>query len=183
MKLSKKARYTLGIGAILVVTGGSLAAVPFSSTPQPKERIPDPVLSAKTDFAPLTPPQAVPRNVLGALYVPKASTVLAWINYDRSNGTFDRSVELGLNMSLSQEGNFFQAALRHYGWTVVADKTIPGGTEIFGRIAGNDGNFWEVGIKTPFQLPQMGASVHRAKGVPSAFTRVAEVRLLQLGDA
>lgn len=183
MKLSRKARYTLGIGAIVFVTAGSLAAVPFSSAPHPTEKIPGPVLSAKVDFAPLTPPQAVPRNVLGALYLPKASTVLAWINYDRSNGTFDRSIELGLDMSLAQEGRFFQAALRHYGWTVVEDKTIPGGTEIFGRIAGSDGNFWEVGIKTPFQLPQMGASVHRAKGTTPAFTRIAEVRLLQLGDA
>jgi hypothetical protein len=182
VKLTKRAQGVLAAAAILLVAGISLAAVPISSHPHPSVPLTAPSIPLMKDFSPLVPPQTVPRNVLDALRIPKNSQLLAWINYDRSTGAFDRSIELALPITADAEEHFFEAMLTHYGWSILSTQPSVAGSDILARIAGSDGNYWEVGIKTPFQLSGAQAKVVKTKVKASLIAITVEVRLLLVGD-
>lgn len=180
--LTKRAKVVLGTAAIVLVAATSLAAVPVSTHPHPSVPLTEPAVPAKRDFAPLIPPQAVPGNVIKALYIPKDAKLLAWINYDRSTGAFDRSIELDFPGTADEEARFFESMLTHYGWSILSTQPSVAGSDILARIAGSDGNYWEVGIKTPFQLSGAQAKVAKTHVKASLTGITVEVRLLLVGD-
>ncbi len=181
MNLSKRTKYILYGSALAVVSLGTIASVPSVSNGNSHITIPSPFKSAYPDFASLvTSATAVPQNVLKSLYVPKNAILHADINYDRGSGTFDRAIVLSTTYSQRQINNFFIASLKHFGWSIIQDSTASNELQIFASIAGSDGHYWEVGIKTPFQINPISGRVALVRRENATNTRDVQLRILQM---
>ncbi|MGC8480426.1 MAG: hypothetical protein ACP5PJ_02665, partial [Acidimicrobiales bacterium] len=183
MALTKRTKRTLYVVGIVFVAGTSLSAIPLSSSPKTSLRLNAPATGAKTDFGPLLTGASVPTNVISAVLVPSGSKLLARINYDGNQGSFDRSIEIASTLSRTNEQAFFTGALEKEGWSILENKVSSRQTQMIARIAGSDGNYWEVGIEFPFVPTKSQESLAVTTGVPPRGSYSIELRLLQLEPA
>ncbi len=181
MALTKKTKYVLYTTALVAMSLGTVLSVPAVSSRNPHIEIPAPYKSALGYFAPLvTNNTSVPQNVLKALYVPSYCTLNAQINYDRGSGTFDRAIVLSTTYTQRQINNFFIATLRHFGWSIIQATKTNGELQIFANIAGSDGHYWEVGIKSPFNVNSASGQVVFSNSSKARGTRNVQLRILQM---
>jgi hypothetical protein len=181
VRLSKKTKYTLYGAALAVVSLGTVASVPAISPANSSITIPDPYTSAVPDFsALLTTSPSVPTNVIKALYIPSDAKLRAQINYDRGSGTFDRSIVINCPYSASQLNSFFTSSLKHFGWNIIQDTKTDSSIDIFASIAGDDGHYWEVGIKTPFKVTNSGGQTHLYTAPQERDSTNVQLRILQM---
>lgn len=183
MALTKRTKRTLYVVGIVFVAGTSLSAIPLSSSPKTSLRLNAPATRAKTDFGPLLTGASVPTNVINAVLMPSGSKLLARINYDGSQGSFDRSIEIASTLSRTNEQAFFTGALEKEGWSILENKVSSRQTQMIARIAGTDGNYWEVGIEFPFFPTKSQESLAVTTGVSPRGSYSIELRLLQLEPA
>lgn len=181
MNLSKRTKYLLYGSVLVVVSLGTIASVPGISTVNSTITIPSPYKSAYPAFRPLVSSDTtVPRNVLKALYVPANAKIKADINYDGGSGTFDRAIVLSTTYSQRQINSFFIASLKHFGWNIIQDSSRGNGVQIFASIAGSDGHYWEVGIKTPFQISSISGRVTVFRSENTTSANDVQLRILQM---
>jgi hypothetical protein len=183
MALTKRTKRSLYVIGILVAAGSSLSAIPLSSSPRSNIHVNAPFTSARGDYGPLLKGTSMPTNVIAAVAIPQESTLLGRINYDGNQGTFDRSIEISSSLTPSGAYQFFSDVLQKNGWSILEHTFAAGHGQIIARIAGSDGNYWEVGIKFPFVLTASQAGLATTLRSPSPGRFSIEVRLLQLEPA
>ena len=171
-RLSTKQRNILIAAGIVLFTVSTLLAVPTSQKPQANISIPLPYKSVGPDFASIDHSKVIPNNILEASVVPRNAQLIARDNFDQGNGTFDRAVIYASQYGKAKLITFETLSLKHFGWTVL-QSTIHGTvTTLYARKAGNDGNFWEMGLTvSPTKVVTLSPS-------PTQTRSSIEVRLL-----
>lgn len=177
MLKSKRAQYLIVSTALLVMSVGTLMAVPTSAREDPSIKLPSSARNASSAFRVVTPSGAVPSNVMYALFVPKNSNLVGWHNYDRGNGPYDRSITIFMRATPKQEYAFFKAALQQQGWKILENHSTNKASEILGSIGGSDGRYWEIGIRQSSPESPLRDNTS-SKTLDSGIT--IELRLLQM---
>jgi hypothetical protein len=142
------------------VAGTSLKAVPATDA-----------------LAPIVGSGEPPSNIVNAVWVPVGSVRLGHQNNAAESGQYDSQVELRASDSQGALLGFFAAAMHQQGWQVFDQGPAandPGALEVLGKLAGEDGYYWE-----------MGATIDQTtfgNGAPPTGWTVFTVRLLQESD-
>jgi hypothetical protein len=170
----------IGVTA-MALTSSSGTVKPSNSTP-PSLGLP--ARAAASDFTAVGAAGQVPGDVLAALYIPRASTVVGHLDHARGVGAFDATVDYRTPASYDSVISFFKAELTGDGWSLKSQgpaTNVPG-EELLAWRAGSDGNYWEVGAVV--SLPPAAASYSQGGGQPSVEgpTRFA-VRLFQVSTS
>lgn len=141
----RKVRWILGTAAILIATVGTILSVPTSSKPATIP-LPYPESSGQSMLAALAIGSYLPGNVESAFYVPRGTVQVGQEVYDNGTSSFDRALILRLPIAGAAASEFFDVALSDKGWNVIYNKVAGAKSTLIARIAGSDGNFWEVGV-------------------------------------
>jgi hypothetical protein len=142
------------------VSGTSLRAVPATDA-----------------LAPIIGSGEPPNNIINAVSVPAGSVRVGHQNNAAESGQYDSQVELRSTASQGALLGFFAAVMHQQGWAVFDQGPAandPGALEVLGKLAGEDGYYWE-----------MGATIERTSfgaGAPPTGWTVFTVRLLQESD-
>ncbi|HEX3334336.1 MAG TPA: hypothetical protein VHS57_08335 [Acidimicrobiales bacterium] len=128
-------------------------------------------------LAPIVGSGEPPSNILNAVAVPTASVRTGHQNNAGQSGQYDSQVELRSTSSQGALLGFFAATMRAQGWQVFDQGPAannPGALEVLGKLAGDDGYYWE-----------MGATIKPTSfgnGAPATGWTTFTVRLLQESD-
>jgi hypothetical protein len=118
-----------------------------------------------------------PGNVLSAVSVPTGSVVVSHQNNTAAVGQYDAQVVLQVGATQGALRTFFAAAMKKLGWQVFSQGPAshdPGGVEVLGKIAGADGQYWDMGATVqPTTFPA---------GAPPTGTTRYTIRLFQEPD-
>ncbi len=104
-----------------------------------------------TSFGPLDAGGEPPSNVLAALEIPAGSEVVERKSFDGNAGSYDRAVTFSSSLGSAEILAFYKGSLARHGWKVSGEFPVPHapGREVLAQHAGDDGNYWEVGVSTP----------------------------------
>lgn len=151
---------------------GAIMAVPTSSTPT-NLPLPYPEMSATKYLSQISTGGYLPANVSNATFIPSSSKLIGVENFDQGAGAYDRGLILEVPIPAAKLNSFFVPALGNRGWKILSKITSRTGSNLIARIAGSDGNFWEIGIKTPPPSSYETVSPPTPKGL------LIELRILQ----
>jgi hypothetical protein len=132
---------------------------------------------AAAALAPILGGGEPPSNIVNAVSVPAGSVRIGHTNNAAESGQYDSQVALRSTSSQGTLLGFFVAVMRQRGWQVFDQGPAahdPGALEVLGKLAGEDGYYWE-----------MGATIEPTafgKGAPASGWTDFTVRLLQEGD-
>jgi hypothetical protein len=140
--------WSVGIAAMVATAIGSLAALPNGGGKSSDLPIPGSATTAEQYIDKLPPQGFVPKTIAETILVPVGFNPQQYKNLNTGGTLFDSEVNGTVNMSATQIGNFYRAALPDAGWHLVSDNAVGNGYEIFATKAAN-GYYWEVGIKDP----------------------------------
>jgi hypothetical protein len=118
-----------------------------------------------------------PSNIVNAVSVPAGSVRIGHQNNAAGSGQYDSQVELRSTASQAAILGFFAADMRQQGWSVFDQGPAandPTSLEVLGKLAGEDGYYWE-----------MGATIKPTSfghGAPATGWTDFTVRLLQEND-
>jgi hypothetical protein len=132
---------------------------------------------AATALAPILGGGGPPSNIVNAVSVPAGSVRIGHTNNAGGSGQYDSQVALRSTASQGTLLGFFAAVMRQRGWQVFDQGPAahhPGALEVLGKLAGQDGYYWE-----------MGATVEPTafgNGAPASGATDFTVRLLQEND-
>jgi hypothetical protein len=118
-----------------------------------------------------------PSNIVNAVSVPAGSVRIGHANNAAESGQYDSQVELRSTASQGTLLGFFAASMRQQGWQSFDQGPAandPGALEVLGKLAGEDGYYWE-----------MGATIEPTSfghGAPATGWTDFTVRLLQESD-
>jgi hypothetical protein len=128
-------------------------------------------------LAPIVGGGEPPSNIVNAVSVPAGSVRVGHQNNAAGSGQYDSQVALRSTASQAALLGFFAADMRQQGWQVFdqgAAANDPGALEVLGKLAGEDGYYWE-----------MGATINPTSfgnGAPATGWTNFTVRLLQQSD-
>jgi hypothetical protein len=180
----RPAMIVLGL-AVLILAVFITIGIAFSQSPAPVRtgtapaRVPGTSLQAvpATDaLAPIVGSGEPPNNIVNAVSVPVGSVRIGHQNNAAESGQYDSQVEMRSTDSQGALLGFFAAEMHQHGWEVFDQGPAandPGALEVLGKLAGDDGYYWE-----------MGATIDQTtfgNGAPRGLT-VFTVRLLQESD-
>ena len=132
---------------------------------------------AAAALAPILGGGEPPSNIVNAVSVPAGSVRIGHSNNAAGSGQYDSQVELRSTASQGTLLGFFGAVMRQRGWQVFDQGPAandPGALEVLGKLAGDDGYYWE-----------MGATIKPTAfghGAPASGWTDFTVRLLQQND-
>jgi len=147
----------LGVAVVVIALFGALSAL---TGPSPRSHRPSigsrhvrgssllGVPAAKM-LKPIEHPGTPPSNILDALMLPAGSVSHGFIDNSGNATQYDEQMRFSLDTSEGEIVAFFHAVLRDKGWgieDVGPAHGVPGGVEILGQKAGNDGWYWEAGV-------------------------------------
>jgi hypothetical protein len=124
-----------------------------------------------------------PANIMRAVSVPLGAVVVSTQNNSAGSGQYDQQVVLSVHASQLAVFNFFTAELPRWKWQVFSTgpaSNSPGTVEVLGKLAGDDGWYWEMGAlvsPTTFTTQSLGGT---SKAAPDT-TRFT-IRLFQVAD-
>lgn len=151
----KPAALVLGLAVVLFV-GGSIAlglggsTAPQSAPTSVRTAHGSPLQAAAGANAlkPIEIDGQPPADIVDALAVPVASTVVSGSAQNLGVETYDHSLLLSVGASQAHVVTFFRDELKADGWQQVSSSptTDGSGIEVLGQHSGSDGNTWEVGV-------------------------------------
>ena len=103
---------------------------------------------AAAALAPILGGGEPPSNIVNAVSVPAGSVRIGHSNNAAGSGQYDSQVELRSTASQGTLLGFFAAVMRQRGWQVFDQgpaANAPGALEVLGKLAGEDGYYWEMG--------------------------------------
>ncbi|WP_298337883.1 hypothetical protein [Ferrimicrobium sp.] len=150
MNRRKVIGWSVGVGVIAVVSIGTLAAIPSGGQKPTQIPIPGSATTALPQLQRLGPDGEIPKNIAETLLVPVGMVPRTYKNLNPQGTNFDGYVLYRSSMSPAQVLAFFKAALPDAGWHLYNASVTKGQDVILASKAGNDGFYWEVGIKDPF---------------------------------
>jgi hypothetical protein len=175
----------LGLAVLILVVFVTIGIV-FSQSParvrtgSSSDHVPGTSLQAVPAAAALAPILSggePPSNIVNAVSVPAGSDRIGHTNNAAESGQYDSQVELRSTASQGTLLGFFAAVMRHAGWQVFDQGPAahdPGALEVLGKLAGEDGYYWEMGAT--MEPTAFG------NGAPASGSTVFTVRLLQESD-
>jgi hypothetical protein len=174
----------LALAVVIIATFVTLGLVSSHQPPAPRTAPPSPVSGsslqaqpATTLLAPIVTGGDPPTNVVDAVVVPAGAVRLRSQNDTAGAGRYDAHIVLRTGSSQAALLAFFDAEMPHLGWQVFDRGGAlhdPGAQEVLGRLAGSDGNYWEMGAV-------VDATTFPRGGPPRGVTDVT-VRLFQQSD-
>ncbi len=160
-----------------IVFSQSPARVRSSSAPDRVAGTSLQAVPATHALAPIVGSGEPPSNIVNAVFVPVGSVRIGHQNNAAESGQYDSQVELRSTDSQGALLGFFAADMHQQGWQVFDQGPAandPGALEVLGKLAGDDGYYWEMGAT----IKQTGFG----NGAPPAGWTVFTVRLLQESD-
>ena len=134
-------------------------------------------VAGATDLRSITVNGEPPANIVSAVSVPQGAVVVSHINNTAAVGQYDAQVTLRVDASQGALHTYFATVMKKQGWQIFSQGPAshdPGGIEVLGKQAGDDGFFWEMGATVqPTVFPNGG---------PPAGTTDFTVRLFQVPD-
>jgi hypothetical protein len=170
--LKNKIAWAVGVVLLIGMAVGAIMAVPTSSSPT-NLPLPYPEMPASSYLNQITSGGFLPANVAAATFIPASSKLIGVENFDQGAGAFDRGLILEVSIPPAKLNSFFVPALGNRGWKILTNTTSHSGSNLIARIAGSDGNFWEIGIKNP------PPSSYQTVSPPTPAGLLIEVRILQ----
>jgi hypothetical protein len=153
----RPAMVVLGLAVLILAVFVTIGVV-FSQSPAPvktgsrSDHVPGTSLRAVPAADALTPILSggePPSNIVNAASVPAGSVRIGHTNNAAESGQYDSQVELRSTASQGALLGFFAAAMRQQGWQVFDQGPAandPGAVEVLGKLAGDDGYYWEMGV-------------------------------------
>ncbi len=118
-----------------------------------------------------------PTNIVDAVEIPRASVAVSSQNNTAAAEQYDAQVELRVGATQGALRIFFLAAMKKQGWQIISQGAAshnPGAIQVLGKLAGDDGYYWEMGaVIEPTTFPA---------GAPPTGDTDYTVRLFQLPD-
>jgi len=108
--------WTVGVGAIVVVSIGTLAAIPSSGQKPTQIPIPGSATTALPQLQKLGPDGLIPKNIAETVLVPVGLKVMAYKDLNPNGTNFDGYVMYRASMSPAKVLAFFKASLPDAGW-------------------------------------------------------------------
>jgi hypothetical protein len=139
----------LGVVAVVAVAISSLAAIPSGGSKGAQLPIPYSATTLEPVLQRLAPDGLAPKNVIDSVLAPVGYSVVKTANLNLYGSTFDRYVDMKVSLPPAKVTKFYEAALPDEGWSIQKVQPISGGDEVVASRAGDDGFYWEVGIKDP----------------------------------
>lgn len=134
-------------------------------------------MPADRALAPIIRSGEPPTNIINAVSVPAGSVRISHEDNAAESGQYDSQVELRSTASQGALLQFYATDMRQEGWQVFdqgAAANNPGALEVLGKLAGQDGYYWEMGATiTPTSF---------GHGAPASGWTDFTVRLLQESD-
>jgi hypothetical protein len=125
-------------------------------------------------------PGEPPSNIVDAVRVPTSARVVSHTNNGGEADQYDEQVELSVTGSQADLIDFYQVEMQSLGWHIFstgAATNLPGGIQVLGQKAGDDGWYWDMGaIISPTTFPTSGANT-------GADVTKMTIRLFQVPDA
>jgi hypothetical protein len=152
----RPAMVVLGLAVLILAVFVTIGVV-FSQSPARvhtgtgSDRVPGTALRAVPAaevLAPIVGGGEPPSNIVNAVSVPAGSVRVGHQNNAAGSGQYDSQVELRSTASQAALLGFFAADMRQQGWQVFdqgAAANNPGALEVLGKLAGEDGYYWEMG--------------------------------------
>ena len=181
----RPAMVVLGLAVLILAVFVTIGVV-FSSPPAKvrtgsmPDRVPGTSLRgvpAGGALAPIVGSGEPPSNIVNAVAVPAGSVRVGHQNNAAESGQYDSQVEMRSTASQGALLGFFASSMRQQGWQVFdqgAAANNPGALEVLGKLAGDDGYYWEMGAT--IKATSFGG------GAPATGWTVFTVRLLQESD-
>jgi len=151
--------WTVGVGAIVVVSIGTLAAIPSSGQKPAQIPIPGSATTALPQLQKLGPGGLIPKNIAETVLVPVGLKAMAYKDLNPDGTNFDGYVMYRASMSPAKVLAFFKASLPDAGWHLYDAGVTKGQDVIVASKAGNNGFYWEVGIKDPYPASGSGSTL------------------------
>ncbi|KJE75888.1 hypothetical protein [Ferrimicrobium acidiphilum] len=142
--------WTVGVGAIVVVSIGTLAAIPSGGQRPAQIPIPTSATTAMPQLLKLGPAGEIPKNIAETVLIPVGMVAKAYENLNAGGANFDGYILYQSKMRPRQVLAFFKASLPDAGWHLYDASVTKGQDVILASKAGNNGFYWEVGIKDPY---------------------------------
>jgi hypothetical protein len=164
----RPAMLVLGLAVLILVV---FVTIGFVSSQSPTairhggrpSSVPGVTLQAQPAAAALTPIVRTgqpPNNILNAVFVPAGSVRISHRDLAAQSAEFDSQVVFRSADSQSALLAFYAADMRVQGWQVFdrgPAANHPGSIEVLGKLAGNDGYYWEMGaVISPTTFPPGG---------------------------
>jgi hypothetical protein len=168
-------------GALLGLTGGSAQKASPTAHLRSLRGTSIGAQVANTFLSPIVSSDQPPPDVVDALYVPAGAKFTGFKDEDHGVSTYDRSVTLNVDDSVSAIVAFFKAALAFGNWSEVSTSPTSNGlgTEIFARHASNDGYYWEVGAVVTSANPSLSPALSGGSVAP---TSTVVLRIFEVDD-
>lgn len=151
--------WSVGVGAIVVVSIGTLAAIPSGGQKPAQIPIPGSATTAMPQLQRLDPAGDIPKNIAETVLVPVGMTAKTYRNLNPQGANFDGYVLYRSNMSPRQVLAFFKASLPDAGWHLYDASVSHGQDVILASKAGDNGFYWEVGVKDPYPAHNGGSQL------------------------
>jgi len=151
--------WTVGVGAIVVVSIGTLAAIPSSGQKPAQIPIPSSATTAMPQLQKLGPAGEIPKNIAEAVLIPVGMVAKVYKDLNAGGANFDGYILYQSGMKPRQVLSFFKASLPDAGWHLYDAGVSKGQDVILASKAGNNGFYWEVGIKDPYPVKGSGSEL------------------------
>jgi len=172
-----------GLGLLILAI--FITAELLSSNPQsPQAKVPSTFVASGLHAvagAPALQPIIVsgqpPANVVAAVSVPEGSVAVSNQNNTQAAEQYDAQVQLRVDATQGTLQSFFVTAMQREGWQIINQGPAshnPGAIQILGKLAGNDGYYWDMGAV-------ISATTFPAGAPPTGVTDFT-VRLFQQSD-
>jgi hypothetical protein len=126
-----------------------------------------------------------PANIVRAVSIPFGSVVVSTQNNNAGTGQYDQQVVLSVHATQLAVLNFFTVELPKWKWQVFSTGPAahqPGTVEVLGKLAGDDGWYWEMGaLVSPTTFGGTGLGSTPVAGTGVNITRFT-IRLFQVSD-
>ncbi|MCL5973096.1 MAG: hypothetical protein M1557_01670 [Actinobacteria bacterium] len=159
MNRRKVIGWTVGVGAIVVVSIGTLAAIPSGGQRPAQIPIPGSATTALGQLEKLGPDGTIPKNIAETVLIPVGAKAESYKNLNPNGANFDGYVLYRVPMSPPKALAFFKASLPDAGWHLYDASATKGQDVILASKAGNNGFYWEVGIKDPYPAHSAGSQL------------------------
>jgi hypothetical protein len=175
------------IGVVVVVVFSVLALVAGGTHGRDHRVTPGPVsgttlraVPGRVLLGPLVRGAEPPGNVVAAVALPAGAVRVSVHDRGAGLGQYDRQATFTVRATQHDAYAFFRTEMRRAGWSVsdAGPTGARGDVEVLGKMAGDDGWYWEMGATVS---PSTFATTAAGPGTGPATTRVT-VRLFQVSD-
>lgn len=106
-------------------------------------------VEASRALSPIIQAGEPPANIINAVTIPEGAKAVGVIDTSAGASQYDESMRFALSTSQAQLIGFFRTEMKRQGWSITnvgpADGS-PGSIEVLGKLAGDDGWYWEQGV-------------------------------------